>query len=160
MSNGTGGFLRGKAPMVVGAVLVGICVVVLVVVAANSLTGGGPGGGRGTIHYYCSNEECGYEWDGKFSSSPTCPECGSPAYTVSYFKCPRCQEVFAGLDTMQLGQHKFRYRVHGTKEWQNRTPRQFKCPNCQLEGGMFFRYPVNPDGTPIGGGEGPGPDWD
>jgi len=159
MSNGTDGFLRGKAPMVIGVVLVAVCVVVLAVVAVNSLTGGSVGG-KGKIHYYCSNDQCGYEWDGKFSPDPTCPKCDSPAYTVSYFKCPRCQEVFPGLDTMQLGPHKFRYRLHGTKEWQNRSPRELVCPNCKLKSGMFFRYPVNPDGTPIGGGEGPGADWD
>ena len=114
---------------------------------------GGRGAGAFDEHYFCSNAPCGNEWEAKSQVTPKCPKCGSPAYTISRYRCPRCMKVFPGLDSMKLGPGQFRYRLHGAKEWQHRKPTKLVCPNCGLRSGVIYKHPVNPECTLTSGVE-------
>jgi len=148
MSETTGGFMKGKAPIVIGVIVVLIAVAVLIGVMSSGSGGEGP---TQKVHYKCS--ECGHEWDARPTAEPKCPKCGAPAVSEAWFKCPRCGEVFVGLETRKLGVGKFEYREPGASKWMRMPPTELTCPKCGLKSGSIYKYAVTAEGKPVSTGD-------
>jgi len=145
MAESFDGMLRGKTPLVIGAIVVVACLGVLLFISAGGTDDSATGSGK--IQYYC--DQCGATWTQEPTATPTCPECGAAAVTKTWCKCPRCGHVFCAVETRKLGPGRYSYRPYGQEEWQHAPPAQVSCPNCQGPAIDVSSHRVHPDGTPL-----------
>jgi rubredoxin len=117
---------RGRLLTAIACCAATIGVVLAVVGAYRSIAG--PPGQR--MHLSC--EACGHQWDEPAGPSHPCPKCGNPGAVKAYFKCPRCGEVFCGLEMIKDGVGRYRYREVGVKPWSATRPSPPACPKCKV----------------------------
>ena len=138
MTNSVGRRTLGKWAWIVIILAVGIgAVVVAVVVGGGS---GGSSGGSAGLQFKC--ESCGHEWTQVPGTEVKCPKCGAYGVTESWFACPRCKEVFVGLEVQKVGVGKTRCRLPGQKEWRTAPPDKLTCSKCGLHSALIWRYSV------------------
>ncbi len=132
MTNTVGRWAADKAALII---------IILVVAIGAVVVGGCSGGsesGSATIPFKC--ESCGHEWEQAPSAEVKCPKCGAYGVTKSWFECPRCKEVFVGLEVQKVGVGKVRSRLPGTKEWSTIRPPKLTCSKCKFTSERTYRY--------------------